>query len=145
MWNTPYMMQTFYIPHHFQYSNKLNQSNLSKMKTNIDQIVKLPKDVDLLTFKVLSENVVFRPGEKKHCPECSSVWNSNSGLCIFRDASTKSASCIGYQCIIIIIIIIIIFHHPRVNYVYRRPVAVRSIFTGCPKKNGILDCCYSRA
>ena len=27
-------------------------------------IVKLPKDVDLLTFKVLSENVVFHPGEK---------------------------------------------------------------------------------
>ena len=68
MWNTQYMTQTFYIPHHFQYSNKLNQSNLSKMKTNIDQIVKLPKDVDLLTFKVLSENVVFPPGEKNIVP-----------------------------------------------------------------------------
>ena len=37
-------------------------------RTNIDQIVKLPKDVDLLTFKVLSENVVFRTGEKNIVP-----------------------------------------------------------------------------
>ena len=60
--------------HHFQFSTQLSASNLSKMKTDLDQLVKLPKTVHLLIFKVLSEGKagqVYVPKEKEYCQECA--------------------------------------------------------------------------
>ena len=59
--------------HHFKFKIHLNQANLMKMKADVNSLAKLPKDVHMIFFLVLSENLKYkRSGAQKneHCPEC---------------------------------------------------------------------------
>jgi len=66
----------YYKTNHFEFSAKLNESNLSK----INEIVKLPKKVQLHAFKVVSENMWYFFSDEQelipvneeptYCPEC---------------------------------------------------------------------------
>ena len=56
--------------HHFRFLANLGTSNLKKLKTDISHLVKLPKDVHLLSYRIASEDLHYHPPEKKHCPEC---------------------------------------------------------------------------
>ena len=53
---------------HFVFSVYLTPTNVRKMKDDLNQIFKLPTNIQILSFYVFNEDQIYKTEEKHKCP-----------------------------------------------------------------------------